>query len=69
MNLLRDVAVILSDMGANVLSSSSISHRDGMVEMRFLFQVSDINHIDVVLRKLGGIEGVFDVRRMAAKKK
>ncbi|WP_080799868.1 RelA/SpoT family protein [Arabiibacter massiliensis] len=64
MNLLRDVAVILSEVGANVLSSSTTSHRDGMVEMRFLFQVSDINHIDVVLAKLRGVEGVFDARRM-----
>lgn len=64
MNLLRDVAVMLSEVGANVLSSSTTSHRDGMVEMRFLFQVSDIKHIDLVLSKLRGVEGVFDARRM-----
>ncbi len=64
MNLLRDVAVMLSEVGANVLSSSTTSHRDGMVEMRFLFQVSDINHIDIVLSKLRSIETVFDARRM-----
>lgn len=67
MNLLRDVAIILSEQGANVLSSSTTSHRDGMVEMRFLFQLSDINHIDIVLSKLRGIEGVFDARRMVPK--
>ena len=48
MNLLRDVAVTLSEVGANVLSSSTTSHRDGMAEMRFLFQVSDIKHIDLI---------------------
>ena len=64
MNLLRDVAVTLSEVGANVLSSSTTSHRDGMAEMRFLFQVSDIKHIDLILSKLRGIEGVFDARRM-----
>lgn len=64
MNLLRDVAVMLSEVGANVLTSSTTSHRDGMVEMRFLFQVSDIQHIDIVLNKLHGIEGVFEARRM-----
>ncbi|WP_165043149.1 bifunctional (p)ppGpp synthetase/guanosine-3',5'-bis(diphosphate) 3'-pyrophosphohydrolase [Adlercreutzia sp. ZJ138] len=63
-NLLRDVVVVLSDMGANVLSSSTTSHRDSMVEMRFLFQVSDINSIEIVLDKLRRIEGVFDARRM-----
>lgn len=64
MNLLRDVAVLLAEEGTNVLTSSSTSHRDGMVEMRFLFQVSDILHIDLVLNKLRGIDGVFDARRM-----
>ena len=68
MNLLRDVTVILSEMGANVLSCSTSSHRDGMVEMRFLFQVSDIAHIDLVLKKLRSVEGVFDARRMVAGK-
>ena len=38
-----------------------------MAEMRFLFQVSDINHIDTILSKLRGIEGVFDARRMVPK--
>ena len=66
MNLLRDVTVILSEMGANVLSCTTSSHRDGMVEMRFLFQVSDISHIDLVLKKLRSVDGVFDARRMVA---
>lgn len=64
LNLLRDVAVVLSEAGANVLSSSSISHRDQMVEMRFLFQVSDVRAIDTILTKLVGVEGVFDAHRM-----
>lgn len=64
LNLLRDVTVTLSDMGANVVSCSTISHRDGMVEMRFLFQVSEVSIIDTILRKLQEIEGVFDARRM-----
>ena len=67
MNLLRDVTIILSEMGANVLACSTTSHRDGMVEMRFLFQVSDIAHIDIVLNRLRDVEGVFDARRMVPK--
>ena len=39
-----------------------------MVEMRFLFQVSDISHIDLVLMKLRSVDGVFDARRMVAGK-
>ena len=66
MNLLRDVITVFSEMGANVLSCTTASHRDGMVEMRFLFQVSDVSHIDIVLKKLLDVEGVFDARRMLA---
>ncbi len=64
MNLLRDVADVLSSYGANVLSVTSSTHRDGMVEMRFLFQVSDTSAIDRILKKLCEVEGVFDARRM-----
>ncbi len=64
MNLLRDVAIVLAEAGANVLSSSTTSHRDNMVEMRFLFQVSEVSAIDKIIGKLKGIEGVFDAHRM-----
>lgn len=64
MNLLRDVATVLGEEGANVLSSSTASHRDNMVEMRFLFQVGDVAAIESILRKLVTIDGVFDAHRM-----
>ena len=62
--LLVDVASVLTDMGANVLSCNTISHRDGMVEMRFLIQVSDVARIDPIVGRLGSVEGVFDAYRM-----
>ena len=37
---------------------------DGMADMRFLFQVSDIGTIDQMLSKLQAVEGVFEARRM-----
>lgn len=64
MNLLRDVATVLGEEGANVLSSTTVAHKDNMVEMRFLFQVGSVSAIDSILRKLIGIEGVFDAHRM-----
>ena len=64
MNLLRDVSTVLSEQGANVLSVNSMTHRDGMVEMRFLFQVSETAAIERILKKLRSVEGVFDARRM-----
>ena len=64
MNLLRDVAAALSEEGVNVLSSSTATQRDGMVQMRFLFQVSDVEHVDDVIGRLYEIDGVFEARRM-----
>ena len=62
--MLVDVAKVLSDHGANVLSVSSTTHRDNMVEMRFLFQVSDVHAIDRILTRTKEVENVFDARRM-----
>lgn len=64
MNLLLDVTRTLSEVGANVLSCTTTTHRDGMVEMRFLFQVSALSVIDRVIKSLGDIDGVFDAHRM-----
>ncbi len=64
MNLLLDVTRVLSEVGANVLSCSTNTHRDGVVEMRFLFEVSDITKIDHAINALKEIDGVFDARRM-----
>ena len=64
MNLLRDIINTLSDTGVNVLVSNTVSHSDGIVEMRYLFQVSQISNIEHILGELRKIDGVFDARRM-----
>lgn len=64
MNLLLDVTRVLSDLGANVLSCSTNTHRDGVVEMRFLFEIGEVAKIEYALSGLKRIEGVFDARRM-----
>ena len=64
MNLLRDVAAALSEQGVNVLSASTATQRDGSVRMNFLFEVSDVAHVEDVLLKLLDVEGVFEARRM-----
>ncbi|MBQ9690577.1 MAG: bifunctional (p)ppGpp synthetase/guanosine-3',5'-bis(diphosphate) 3'-pyrophosphohydrolase, partial [Eggerthellaceae bacterium] len=64
MNLLRDIINILSDTGVNVLTSNTVTHSDGVVEMRYLFQVSQVSNIERLMEALKGIEGVFDVHRM-----
>ena len=64
MNLLSDVALVLSGQGANITNVNSHTHRDGMVEMRFMFQVSDTPAIQRILDKVTGVEGVFDAHRV-----
>jgi len=62
--LFQDVAIVLGDTGAHILSSSSRTHSDGIVEMRYLFQVGETEHIEKILRALRGIDGIFTARRV-----
>ncbi len=64
LNLLRDIINTLSDTGVNVLMSNTASHSDGIVEMRYLFQVSQVSNVEKILEALRRIDGVFDARRM-----
>ncbi|MCI9627947.1 MAG: bifunctional (p)ppGpp synthetase/guanosine-3',5'-bis(diphosphate) 3'-pyrophosphohydrolase [Eggerthellaceae bacterium] len=64
MNLLLDVTRVLSELGANVLSCTTNTHRDGMVEMRFLFEISDLTKIEKSLNEIEKIDGVFEAKRM-----
>ena len=66
MNLLRDVAAVLSEQGVNVLASQTTTQRDGLVTMNFLFEVSDVAHIEDVLLRLYEVDGVFEARRAQA---
>ena len=67
MSLLRDVTAALSDMRVNVLSCSTSTHADDIVEMRFLFTLSDVAQIDSILRRMKGIDGVFEATRLVPK--
>ena len=64
MTLLRDVIAALSEEGVNVLTSSSRTDRDGIVRMRFLFEVSDVAHVEGILQRILAVDGVFEARRM-----
>lgn len=72
-NLLLDVVTVLSRVGANIVSNSMNTHRDGMVEMRFLFEVSEVGSVNTILRNIESVDSVFEAKRMlpnmATKKK
>ncbi len=64
MNLLRDIINTLSESCVNVLASNTSCHSDGIVEMRYLFQVSQVSSMEKLLDELRLIDGVFEARRM-----
>ncbi|NTU88325.1 MAG: bifunctional (p)ppGpp synthetase/guanosine-3',5'-bis(diphosphate) 3'-pyrophosphohydrolase [Actinobacteria bacterium] len=66
LRLLQDVTIALADTGVNILGSSTQTHKDGLVEMRFLLEMTEAARIEQILRDLRAIEGVFGARRMVA---
>ena len=64
LRLLQDVTSALAESGVNILASSTTTHKDGLVDMRFLFEIGDLSRLDVVLREVRGVGGVFEARRM-----
>jgi GTP pyrophosphokinase len=64
LRLLQDVTAALAESGVNILSSSTTTHRDGLVDMRFLFELSDMGRLQDVLREVRRVDGVFEAKRM-----
>ena len=64
LRLLQDVTSALAESGVNILASSTSTHKDGLVDMRFLFEIGDLSRLDSTLREVRGVEGVFEARRM-----
>lgn len=62
--LLQDVIVALSEAGADILTSSTSVHKDGIVEMRFLFEISELGRLDQILKDVRAVENVFEAKRM-----
>jgi len=64
LRLLQDVTMAIAESGVNILSSSTTTHRDGLVDMRFLFEIGEMSRLDALLRDVRQVEGVFEARRM-----
>lgn len=63
LRLLQDVTIALVSNGVNIIGSNTVVHNDGIVEMRFLFEVGDITQIKKILDDLGNVSGVIDAKR------
>jgi GTP pyrophosphokinase len=64
LRLLQEVTAAIAESGVNILSSAMTVHRDGLVDMRFLFEIGEMNRLDALLRDVRHVEGVFEARRM-----
>jgi len=62
--LLRDVTAALSDLGANIHSSSSMTGRDRVAVLRYEVEISEVNVLERVFEEIRGANGVFDAYRL-----
>ncbi len=62
--LLSDITMVLSDAHVNILSATLSTTRDRVAKSRFSFEMAEAKHLDVVLRAVRGVPGVFDAYRV-----
>lgn len=62
--LLRDVTSILSDSGANIHASSSVTGRDRIALLRYEIELSDKEALEGLLQSLRTIDGVYEAYRL-----
>ncbi|MFQ5947842.1 MAG: RelA/SpoT family protein [Acidimicrobiia bacterium] len=62
--LLRDVTSAFSDIGANIVASSSATGRDRVAVLRYEVELSDPAQLGRALSEVKAVEGVFDAYRL-----
>jgi len=62
--LLRDVTAALSDYGANIHASSSVTGRDRIALLRYEVELSDREALEGLLLGLGTVDGVYEAYRL-----
>jgi guanosine-3',5'-bis(diphosphate) 3'-pyrophosphohydrolase len=62
--LLRDVTSAISDVGVNILTSSTRAGRDGIATLTFTFELADPSHLEHVIQSVRRIDSVFDAYRV-----
>lgn len=64
MGLLKDVTTAIADVGANILSASTQTTREGAARLRFLVAISDASLLDTLLGTVSHVPSVYDARRL-----
>ncbi len=62
--LLRDVTSAISDLGGNIIASSSATNRDRVAILRYEVELSDPGQVGKLLGDLRTVDGVFDAYRL-----
>lgn len=68
LRLLQDIVMFLADSGVNIVSCTTTTHKDDIVEMRFVFEVSDLAIVNRILSDVKKIDGVFGASRVLPNK-
>lgn len=63
--LLSDVTRVLSEHHVNILSATVSTTQDRLALSRFVFEMSDVMHLDRVLNAVRRIDAVYDVYRVS----
>ena len=62
--LLRDVTSLISDVGGNILASSSSVGRDLVAMLRYEIELGDPGQVDTMVNSLRSVDSVFDAYRL-----
>jgi GTP pyrophosphokinase len=62
--LLRDVTEVLSDIGANIHTSSSVAGRDRIAFLRYELELSEPGQLERALADIRRVDGVYDAYRL-----
>jgi GTP pyrophosphokinase len=63
--LLRDVTTAISDLGVNIMSTSSNTNpRTRVASLRFTMELADAAHLDHILSSVKRVDGVYDAFRV-----
>lgn len=62
--LLRDVSACVTDVGGNIVASSSATSRDRVAVLRYEVELSDAGQVDKLVGQLRAVDGVYEAFRI-----
>ncbi len=62
--LLRDVSAAITDMGGNIVASSSASGKDRLAVLRYAVELSDPAQVSTLIAALKSVDGVYEAFRI-----